>query len=76
MASLSPPQLEGLGRRFAQQLALTVQGCLLRGRAPAAVADGFIASRLADGLWGRVAGALDARAAGADYLLERALPAA
>ncbi|KJH67407.1 acyl-CoA dehydrogenase family protein [Chromobacterium violaceum] len=76
MASLSPPQLEGLGRRFAQQLALTVQGCLLRGRALAAVADGFIASRLADGLWGRVAGALDARAAGADYLLERALPAA
>ncbi|MEN2427639.1 acyl-CoA dehydrogenase family protein [Chromobacterium vaccinii] len=74
MAALSAPELEALGRRFAQQLALTVQGSLLRACAPAAVADGFIASRLADGHWGRVAGALDARAVDVGYLLERTLP--
>ncbi|MGC0153919.1 acyl-CoA dehydrogenase family protein [Chromobacterium vaccinii] len=74
LASLPPAQLEIQGRRLAQLLALTAQGCLLRARAPAAVADGFIASRLADARWGVVVGALDATGLRLDDLLRRALP--
>ena len=47
-----PAELEPLGRRFAQLLALTAQACLLARHAPEAVAQGFIASRLDDGQWG------------------------
>ncbi|AXE35725.1 acyl-CoA dehydrogenase family protein [Chromobacterium phragmitis] len=75
MAALSPPELEVQGRRFAQQLALTAQGCLLRERAPQAMADAFISSRLSDSHWGRVMGAQDARAMDVVFLLGRALPA-
>ncbi|AUH52660.1 DNA alkylation response protein [Chromobacterium sp. ATCC 53434] len=74
LASLPPAQLEIQGRRLAQLLALTAQGCLLRARAPAPVADGFIASRLADARWGGVVGALDATGLRLDDLLRRALP--
>lgn len=70
-----PAELEPLGRRFAQLLALTAQGCLLTRYAPAALAQGFVASRLSDGQWGRVAGALDANRLQVDAILQRALPA-
>lgn len=69
-----PEQLEAMGRVLVQQLVLVAQGCLLRERAPAAVADAFIASRLADPLAGRVAGAIDTRAMDVAALLARALP--
>ncbi|UTH76425.1 acyl-CoA dehydrogenase family protein [Chromobacterium sp. IIBBL 290-4] len=74
LAALPAAELEIQGRRLAQQLALTAQGCLLSAHAPQAVADGFIASRLADGRWGGVVGALDARKLDIDALLRRALP--
>lgn len=69
-----PAELEPLGRRFAQLLALTAQACLLTRHAPAALAQGFIASRLDDGHWGRVAGALDASRLQIEAILQRALP--
>lgn len=70
-----PAELEPLGRRFAQLLALTAQGCLLTPYAPAALTQGFLASRLSDGQWGRVAGALDASRLRIEAILQRALPA-
>ncbi|KMN33142.1 acyl-CoA dehydrogenase [Chromobacterium sp. LK1] len=69
-----PAELEPLGRRFAQLLALTAQACLLARHAPEAVAQGFIASRLDDGQWGRVAGALDGGRLDIAAILQRALP--
>ncbi|OQS44489.1 acyl-CoA dehydrogenase family protein [Chromobacterium haemolyticum] len=69
-----PAELEPLGRRFAQLLALTAQACLLTCHAPAALSQGFIASRLSDGQWGRVAGALDANRLQIEAILQRALP--
>ncbi len=69
------PVPEAAARALTQRLALVAQACLLRRHAPACVADGFIATRLADPHWGRVVGAFDARALAVDALLERAFPA-
>jgi len=63
---------EWLARRHAQLLVLLVQARLLREHAPAAVADGFIASRF-DGQWGSVFGLLPDGIAHA-AILERAWP--
>ncbi len=65
---------EAQGRRLAQLLVLTAQGCLLRERAPDLVAGAFLATRF-DPAWGRVVGTglLDDAAIGG--LLERAFPA-
>lgn len=70
-----PHELEALGRVLAQQLVLLAQACLLRERAPAAVADAFIATRLGDGAGGgRVAGAIDTRGLDVDAILARTFP--
>jgi len=53
----SPAPLEALARRSAQSLVLLLQARLLRERAPAAVADAFIASRF-DNAHGRIYGTL------------------
>ena len=74
MGRAAPERLEALGRRFAQQLALTAQACLLRGSSVGVVAESFLASRLEDGGWGRVAGALDIGRGEAEAILQRALP--
>jgi putative acyl-CoA dehydrogenase len=71
--SLSGDELEASGRRFAQRLVLTAQACLLRRQAPAAMADGFLATRF-DAQWGRVVGAGDMRRIDVDALIERAYP--
>ena len=71
----SPPaELEALGRLLVQRLVLVAQACLLRQQAPAAVADAFIATRLADSGAGRVAGAIDPRGLDAAAVLARAFP--
>ena len=67
-------QLEGLGRVLAQRLVLLAQACLLRQQAPAAVADAFVATRLADSGAGRVAGAIDTRGLDVAAVLARAFP--
>lgn len=59
LATLSGPRDEGDARRLCERIALAVQGALLVRFAPAAVADGFCASRLAGG-FGRAFGALPA----------------
>jgi putative acyl-CoA dehydrogenase len=69
-----PEQLEGLGRMLAQRLVLVAQAALLRRASPGYVADAFIATRLGDAAWGRVAGGLDARRIDVSALLARALP--
>ncbi|WCM93339.1 acyl-CoA dehydrogenase family protein [Acidovorax sp. NCPPB 2350] len=72
---LAPPEgLEALGRVLAQRIVLAAQACLLRRHAPDAVADAFIATRLADGGAGRVVGAIDTRAMDTGAILERAFP--
>ncbi|PZU42345.1 MAG: DNA alkylation response protein, partial [Acidovorax sp.] len=67
-------QLEGLGRVLTQRLVLLAQACLLRQQAPAAVADAFVATRLADSGAGRVAGAIDPRGLDVAAVLARAFP--
>ncbi|MGX5663188.1 isovaleryl-CoA dehydrogenase [Diaphorobacter nitroreducens] len=67
-------QLEGLGRVLTQRLVLLAQACLLRQQAPAAVADAFVATRLADSGAGRVAGAIDTRGLDVAAVLARAFP--
>ncbi|RQR62936.1 DNA alkylation response protein [Burkholderia sp. Bp9126] len=67
--------LEASGRLFAQRLALVAQACLLLRDAPAAVADAFIATRLAEPAWGRIAGGFDPRGLDVAALLQRAYPA-
>lgn len=69
-----PEALEALGRLLVQRLVLLAQACLLRRHAPAAVADAFVATRLAPGNAGRVVGALDARALDTGAILARAFP--
>jgi putative acyl-CoA dehydrogenase len=74
-ALTTPPEVqEALGRGIAQRLVLLAQAGLLRRRAPAFVADAFIASRFAPA-WGRIFGALDPRCVDAPAVLERAFPA-
>lgn len=74
MLALPAEQLEALGRSVAQRLVLTAQAALLHRHAPAAVAEGFLATRFhAD--WGRVVGAVDSRMLDIEALLERAYPA-
>jgi len=70
-ALAGPPQ-EAEARRLCERLALAVQGALLVRFSPAAVADGFCASRL-DGESGRAFGGLPA---GVDVraVVERAAP--
>ncbi|NTX32773.1 DNA alkylation response protein, partial [Burkholderia pyrrocinia] len=63
------------GRVFAQRLAIVAQACLLRRDAPAAVADAFVATRLAAPDWGRIAGGFDPQAIDVAALLQRAYPA-
>ena len=65
---------EASARRLVERMALVLQGSLLVRHAPAAVADGFCASRLG-GDWGRAFGTLPA---GVDVgaLLDRAGPGA
>jgi putative acyl-CoA dehydrogenase len=57
-----------------QRLVLVAQACLLRRHAPAAVADGFIATRLGSAAAGRVVGAIDTRAIDVAAVLARAFP--
>ncbi|HEY2605889.1 MAG TPA: acyl-CoA dehydrogenase family protein, partial [Paraburkholderia sp.] len=77
-ATLNGPaeQREASARRIAQQIVLIAQATLLVRHAPAAVADAFIATRLADGCGesGRVYGTLPAMF---DHvaIMERAFPA-
>jgi putative acyl-CoA dehydrogenase len=61
-------------RRIAQELALALSGSLLVRHAPAAVADGFCASRLDGADGGRVYGTLP-RGVDTAAILKRALPA-
>jgi len=70
-----PESLEALGRVLVQRLVLVAQACLLRRHAPAAVADGFIATRLGESARGRVVGAIDTRALDVGAVLARAFPA-
>jgi putative acyl-CoA dehydrogenase len=65
--------LEARSRHLVQQLVLLTQGVLLRRQAPAAVAESFIASRLAADT-GRVMGGLDPQGMHLATLLDRALP--
>ena len=51
MLAASADTLEASGRVFAQRLAVVAQACLLRRDAPAAVADAFVATRLAAPDW-------------------------
>ena len=55
----APAEIEAQGRRFVERLAVTLQAALLVNHAPAAVADAFCASRLADD-WGHAYGTLPA----------------
>ncbi|MGU7769532.1 acyl-CoA dehydrogenase family protein [Burkholderia sp. MR1-5-21] len=75
MLAAPPDMLEASGRLFAQRLVLAAQACLLRRDAPAAVADAFIATRLAEPAWGRIAGGFDPRGVDIAALLQRAYPA-
>ena len=72
----APETREASARRIAQQIVLTGQATLLVRHAPAAVADAFIATRLADGCGesGRVYGTLPSTFDHA-ALIERAFPA-
>ena len=70
-----PDQLEALGRMLVQRLVLVAQACLLRCHAPAAVADGFIATRLGSAAAGRVVGAIDTRRMDVAALLARTFTA-
>ncbi|EER60288.1 acyl-CoA dehydrogenase domain-containing protein, partial [Acidovorax delafieldii 2AN] len=70
-----PHALEALGRLLVQRLVLLAQACLLRRHAPAAVADGFIATRMGNACAGRVVGAVDSRAIDVAAVLARAFPA-
>ena len=74
MLDTPPEQLEGMGRLLAQRLVLVAQAALLRQSAPSFVADGFIATRLGDSTWGRVAGAFDSRRVDVPALLARGFP--
>jgi putative acyl-CoA dehydrogenase len=76
MLRIAPETREASARRIAQQIVLLAQAMLLVQHAPAAVADAFIATRLADGCGesGRVYGTLPARFDHA-ALVERAFPA-
>jgi putative acyl-CoA dehydrogenase len=71
---MPPEGLEALGRVLVQRLVLVAQACLLRRHAPAAVADGFIATRLGSAAAGRVVGAIDTRAMDVAAVLARAFP--
>jgi putative acyl-CoA dehydrogenase len=77
-ATLNGPaeEREASARRIAQQIVLIAQATLLVRHAPAAVADAFIATRLADGCGesGRVYGTLPAAFDHA-AIIERAFPA-
>ena len=75
LLSTPPEQLEALGRVLVQRLVLVAQACLLRRHAPAAVADGFIATRLGSAGAGRVVGAIDTRAMDVAAVLARAFTA-
>ncbi|OJA88466.1 isovaleryl-CoA dehydrogenase [Burkholderia ubonensis] len=75
MLAAPPDTLEASGRLFAQRLVLAAQACLLRRDAPAAVADAFVATRLAEPAWGRIAGGFDPRGVDVAALLQRAYPA-
>ncbi|MFT4287622.1 acyl-CoA dehydrogenase family protein [Nocardioides sp.] len=60
LGSLEPASMEGSARRLAGRMAAVLQGSLLVRFAPPAVADAFVASRLAgrhDGTYGMLAGA-------------------
>jgi putative acyl-CoA dehydrogenase len=76
-ATLNGPadEREGSARRIAQQIVLIAQATLLVKHAPAAVADAFIATRLAEGCGesGRVYGTLPATVDHA-AIIERAFP--
>ncbi|KVD47692.1 DNA alkylation response protein [Burkholderia ubonensis] len=75
MLAAPPDTLEASGRLFAQRLVLAAQAYLLRRDAPAAVADAFVATRLAEPAWGRIAGGFDPRGVDVAALLQRAYPA-
>ncbi|AOJ61119.1 DNA alkylation response protein [Burkholderia ubonensis] len=75
MLAAPPDMLEASGRLFAQRLVLAAQACLLRRDAPAAVADAFVATRLSEPAWGRIAGGFDPRGVDVAALLQRAYPA-
>jgi len=74
MLGVPPAALEGMGRLLTQRIALVTQAALLRQHAPDFVADAFIATRLADEGWGRVAGAFDGQQIDLQALIDRALP--
>ena len=64
---------ESAARRLAQDVALAVQGALLRQHAPDFVFEAFCVSRLG-GDWGHAFGALPSTC-GFDRIIERAMPA-
>ena len=66
---------EGQARQITQRLVLLAQAVLLRRHAPAAVAEGFIATRFGPDMAG-IFGALDPAALDVEALLDRALPTA
>ncbi len=68
LASVTEPG----ARRLVETLALTLQASLLAQHAPAAVADGFIATRLGDEPW-RTYGAFNAQI-DVDAIIKRAMP--
>jgi len=73
LEALARPVAEAEARRLCEDVALAVQGALLVRFAPAAVADGFCASRLAGGC-GRCFGTLPA-GVDAQAIVARATPA-
>jgi putative acyl-CoA dehydrogenase len=70
-----PDQLEAQARRLVQDLVLLAQACLLRRHAPAAMADGFIATRLGAQQGAMVAGAFAPAGLDIAAILQRCLPA-
>ncbi|MDR0225831.1 MAG: acyl-CoA dehydrogenase family protein [Burkholderiaceae bacterium] len=70
-----PEALEAQARRLVQDLVLLAQACLLRRHGPAAMADGFTATRLGDSQGAMVAGAFDPAGLDIQAILQRCLPA-
>ncbi len=69
-ARFAGPPGEAEARAFAESLATLLTAAVLLAQAPAAVAEGYVATRL-DGPRGRVAGAVDAAALDSEAILAR-----
>jgi len=73
--SAPPDALEPQARRLVQDLCLLAQACLMHRHAPAAMANGFIHTRLGAQGGAMVVGAFDPAGLDIAAILERALPA-